>query len=162
MAFSSTRETEHEISAILAHELAHLSQRHFARQVDSSKKANLASMAGLLAGLILMSTSGSDAGMAAITGAQAYGRNQLLKYSRDREKEADRIGIYTLAEADMDPRGHGVHVRAAAAGKPVTTPASASRSSCVPTRYPDPGFPMLTTRPDSTRRRLFHCSSTIS
>lgn len=97
-------ETEHEISAILAHELAHLSQRHFARQVDSSKKANLASMAGLLAGLILMSTSGSDAGMAAITGAQAYGRNQLLKYSRDREKEADRIGIYTLAEADMDPR----------------------------------------------------------
>jgi predicted Zn-dependent protease len=97
-------ETEHEISAILSHELAHLSQRHFARQLAAGKKSGVVSMAGLLAGIVLMATTGSEAGMAAITASQGYNQSQMLKYSRDREAEADRIGIYTLAESDMDPR----------------------------------------------------------
>ncbi len=100
----SYAETEQEISAILAHELAHLSQRHFARQLGGGKKASVVNMAGLLAGVILMATTGADAGLAALAGAQGYSQNQLLKYSREREAEADRIGIYTLAESDMDPR----------------------------------------------------------
>lgn len=97
-------ETEHEMSAILSHELAHLSQRHFARQLATGKKNTVISVAGLLAGIILAATAGGEAGMAALTGSQAIGQNQALKYSRDREAEADRIGIYTLADADMDPR----------------------------------------------------------
>lgn len=97
-------ETEHEISAILAHELAHLSGRHFARQLASGKKTGVVTMAGLLAGIILAATAGGDAGMAAMTGAQAYSQGQMLKYSREREAEADRLGIHTLAESDMDPR----------------------------------------------------------
>ncbi len=100
----SYAETEHELSAILSHELAHLSQRHFARQMVAGKKFSVIGMAGLLAGIILMSTTGSDAGLAAMTGSQAYGQNQFLKYSRERESEADRIGIDTLVESDMDPR----------------------------------------------------------
>ena len=100
----SYAETEHEISAILSHELAHLSQRHFARQLVSGKKSGLVGIAGLLAGIILMSTTGSDAGLAAMAGSQAYGQTQFLKYNREREAEADRIGIDTLAESGMDPR----------------------------------------------------------
>jgi len=51
-------ETQHEFSAILAHELAHLSQRHFARGIEASKKAGVISIAGLLAGVILAATAG--------------------------------------------------------------------------------------------------------
>jgi predicted Zn-dependent protease len=97
-------ESEHELGSILAHELAHLSQRHFARQLAAGKKSGVVSLAGLLAGIILAATAGSDAGLAAIHASQAYGQNQYLSYSRDRESEADRVGIDTLANAGMDPR----------------------------------------------------------
>lgn len=97
-------QTEHEISAILAHEIAHLSQRHFARQIQAGRKTSITSLAGLLAGIVLMATTGGEAGMAALTTAQAAAQNQALKYNRSREAEADRVGIDTLAKADMDPR----------------------------------------------------------
>ena len=61
-------ETRHEFSAIIAHELAHLSQRHFARGIDASKKAGVISIAGLLTGAILAATAGGDADMAALAG----------------------------------------------------------------------------------------------
>jgi len=97
-------ETEHEISAILAHELAHLSQRHFARGVQSNRAAGVKNLAGLLAGIILIATTGSDAGLAAIAAGQGAAQSDLLRNSRARESEADRVGILTLADADMDPR----------------------------------------------------------
>lgn len=97
-------ETENEISAILAHELAHLSQRHFARQVDSSRRSAITTMAGLLASIILIATTGGDAGMAVITASQALAQQSALRHSRAREAEADRIGILTLVEAGKDPR----------------------------------------------------------
>tara|TARA_B100001971_G_C18250922_1_gene578134 strand:+ start:79 stop:1563 length:1485 start_codon:yes stop_codon:yes gene_type:complete len=97
-------ETENEFSAILAHELAHLSQRHFARQVDSSRRSTLTVLAGLLASIILISTTGGDAGLAAITASQALAQQSALRHSRGREAEADRVGMLTLVEADKDPR----------------------------------------------------------
>ncbi len=97
-------ESESEIAAILAHELAHLSQRHFARRSEATKMASLANMAGLLAGAIIMATGGGEAGMAAITASQAAAQSQMLRYSRGREAEADRVGIDTLIEAELDPR----------------------------------------------------------
>ncbi len=51
-----------------------------------------------------MATTGSEAGMAAMTAGQALSQDQMLRYSRARESEADRLGIETLAKADMDPR----------------------------------------------------------
>ncbi|MFT5212012.1 MAG: putative Zn-dependent protease [Flavobacterium sp.] len=97
-------ETESEISAILSHELAHLSQRHFARGTEAGKKSNVVSMAGLLAGLVLLATTGSEVGIAAITASNSLAQNNMLRYSRGRETEADRIGIETLIEAEMNPR----------------------------------------------------------
>ena len=97
-------QTEHEMSAILSHELAHLSQRHFARRVAEGKKSAALNITGLLAGVILAATAGGDAALLALTGSQGLAQNQSLKYSREREAEADRIGIYTLDEASMDPR----------------------------------------------------------
>jgi predicted Zn-dependent protease len=97
-------QTEHEMSAILSHELAHLSQRHFARRAGEGKKNVAVNIAGLLAGVILAATAGGDAALAALAGSRGLAQNQSLKYSRAREAEADRIGIYTLADANMDPR----------------------------------------------------------
>jgi predicted Zn-dependent protease len=96
-------ETESETSAILAHEIAHISKRHFARRSEASKKASLATMAGMLVGVVLLATTGTDAGIAAISASQGYGQSEMLRYSRSREKEADLVGIDTLAAAGMDP-----------------------------------------------------------
>ena len=97
-------ETESEISAILSHEIAHLSQRHFARRSEAGKKASITSIAGILAGVILLATASGEAGMAALTASQALTQAQMLRYSRSRETEADRIGIDTLKESGLDPR----------------------------------------------------------
>lgn len=96
-------ETESEISAILAHEIAHISQRHFARRSEASRKASVANIAGLLAGVVLLATTGTDAGLAAISASQGVAQAELLRYSRSREKEADLVGIDTLAAAGLDP-----------------------------------------------------------
>lgn len=93
----------HQFASVLAHELAHLSQRHFARGVEEQRKASIPYMAALLASVALMATVGSDAGLAAMTTSQAALQQGQLRYSRQREREADRIGIDTLARAGYDP-----------------------------------------------------------
>lgn len=97
-------ENSHEFAAILAHELAHLSQRHFARKFETGKQASIKSLAGLLAGIVLIATTGGDAGLAAMSLGLSAAQQDTLKFSRARETEADRVGIYTLANAGLDPR----------------------------------------------------------
>lgn len=95
--------SEDEFAGVLAHELAHLSQRHFVRSVEKARAASIPTMAGLLAGLALMGTSG-NAGMAAVMATQAANLESRLRFSRENEAEADRIGMETLVGADMDPQ----------------------------------------------------------
>lgn len=97
--------TEHQMASVLTHELAHLSQRHFARRLDAQRRTSVVGLAGLLAGLVLAATVGGDAGMAAMTASQAAMLDESLRYSRQNEQEADRIGIDTLYRAGMDPNG---------------------------------------------------------
>lgn len=96
-------ENEAQLASVLAHELAHLSQRHFARNLANQKASSYTSMAGMLVGLILAATVGGDAGMAAMTMSQASAIDSGLRFSRQYEQEADRLGIDTLYRADMDP-----------------------------------------------------------
>ena len=77
---------------------------HFARQVDANRRNTLVNLAGLLASIILIATTGGDAGLAAITTSQALVQQSSLRHSRAREAEADRLGIRTLANAGKDPR----------------------------------------------------------
>lgn len=97
-------QSEAQLVSVLTHELAHLSQRHFARGVEASKQANIASIAGLLAGIILAATAGGDAATAAIATSQAIAIDSQLRYSRLHEREADRIGMKTLIEAGYPPQ----------------------------------------------------------
>ncbi|MBC6429320.1 MAG: M48 family metallopeptidase [Cellvibrionales bacterium] len=95
--------SEAEFAAVLAHELAHLSQRHFARSVAERRASAATSLAGLLAGVILAAASGnSDAVPAAMSVARAAQLESALRYSRQHEQEADRIGLRTLVEAGYD------------------------------------------------------------
>lgn len=96
-------ENEDQMASVLAHELAHLSQRHFARGVEAQRASSMLSLGGLLASLVIAATAGGDAGMAAITATQAVAMNDQLRYSRSNEQEADRMGLQTMERANRDP-----------------------------------------------------------
>lgn len=93
---------EDQLSSVLAHELAHLSQRHFARQVEAAQRRDPVALATLLASIILIATSNTDAGIAGIMGSQAAAIQNQLAYSRDFEREADRLGMKTLVASGLD------------------------------------------------------------
>jgi len=95
-------QTEQEFASVIAHELGHLSQRHFARKLEESKAHTALNMAGILASVILAATAGSDAGLAAMASTQALSIQKQLSYSRLNEQEADRVGMETLAATGMD------------------------------------------------------------
>ena len=95
----------HEYSSVVAHEIAHLSQRHFARGIEEQRAQTLPMLAGMIAAIMIGAMGGGDAGIAAISGVQAASQANQLRYSRGREQEADRIGLNTLARADLDPWG---------------------------------------------------------
>lgn len=95
--------TEDEFATVMAHEIAHLSQRHFSRRMEMTQEQGPMQLAGLLAGVLLAATVGTDAGMAAMTTAQGLTQDAQLRYSRANEAEADRVGLRTLYNAGMDP-----------------------------------------------------------
>jgi predicted Zn-dependent protease len=96
--------TEDEFASVLAHELAHLSQRHYARRLEQQKLSTPLTLAGVLASVILAATAGSDAGMATLASTQALSVEKSLAYSRQNEEEADRIGIETLYASSYNPQ----------------------------------------------------------
>ncbi len=97
--------TESQFAAVLAHELAHLSQRHFARQVEESRKQAPIAIATLLGSIMLLATNNTEAGFAGLMTSQAAATQLALSYSRDWEREADRLGMHTLVSAEIDPNG---------------------------------------------------------
>ena len=98
-------DNEAQLAGVLAHEIAHISQRHFTRSLDKSAQNTIPTLAGLLAGVVLAATAGADAGMAAITATQAAALDSQLRFSRQNEQEADRLGMETLAKTGLDPNG---------------------------------------------------------
>src|SRR5690554_2366672 len=97
-------QTEAEYASVMAHELAHLSQRHFARGLEAQKRMQVPMMAAMLAGIIATAAGGGDIGMAAIASTQAAAFQEQRRFSRQNEQEADRIGLLNLKKAGFDPR----------------------------------------------------------
>ncbi len=95
--------TEGEFASVMAHELAHVSQRHFARSVEDAQRRRIPELATLLASIVIMGTSSPDTGQAAIMAAQGRSIENQLRFSRNNEAEADRLGIRTLYDAGYDP-----------------------------------------------------------
>lgn len=96
-------ETESELAAVMAHEIAHVTQRHLMRGVEDQSKLAIPATALLIAAAILGAQVSSDAGMAAVAGIQAATIQRQINFTRDNEKEADHLGITTLAQAGYDP-----------------------------------------------------------
>ena len=97
-------ENEAELAAVIAHELAHLKQRHFARSVEKLDRTKWATLTALFASIALIAATGEgDAGIAALATTQAVSFDSQLKFSRQNEREADRIGMQTLVEAGFNP-----------------------------------------------------------
>ncbi|HBB24357.1 MAG TPA: peptidase M48, partial [Pseudomonas sp.] len=97
-------QTEAEYASVMAHELAHLSQRHFARGLEAQQRMQLPMMAAMLAGVVAAAAGAGDAGIAAIVSTQAAAIQAQRRFSRQNEQEADRIGIVNLERAGYDPR----------------------------------------------------------
>jgi len=97
-------QTEAEYASVMAHELAHLSQRHFARGLEAQQRMQLPMMAAMLAGVVAAAAGAGDAGIAAIVSTQAAAIQAQRRFSRQNEQEADRIGIVNLERAGFDPR----------------------------------------------------------
>ena len=96
-------ETESELAAVLAHEIAHVSQHHLLRAIAAQKQMTIPAIALLLAAAVLGATVDGQAGAAAMMGIQGAVVQQQINFTRDNEQEADRIGIDTLARAGQDP-----------------------------------------------------------
>lgn len=95
-----------ELAAVLAHELTHVTQRHIARGIVNSQRTTLLSLAGMILGVLAASRAGSSEGVqAAVVGSQAAAAQGQLNYSRDMEREADRVGFGVLTEAGYSPAG---------------------------------------------------------
>jgi len=95
---------ESELGAVVAHELAHVTQRHIARRLAAAERSGVRTAALVLAGL-LIGTQNPQAGMAAATTGMASGIDSQLRYSRAHEREADRVGVRIMANARLDTRG---------------------------------------------------------
>lgn len=95
-----------ELASVLAHELSHVTQRHIARRIAGDSRNSLLATAGLIAGIIAASRSGNaNAVQAAIVGSQAAAAAASLSFSRDMEREADRVGFNVLSHAGYAPSG---------------------------------------------------------
>ena len=96
-------ESESELAAVLAHEIAHVTLRHLAQLIERSELASLATLATVFAGIVL-ATQNPEAGQAAIAASAAGAQDSALRFSREKELEADRAGLALLHRAGFDPR----------------------------------------------------------
>ncbi len=88
-----------ELTAVICHEIGHVSARHLSTRIEQGKKIGLATLAGILAGVLI----GGPAAGALITGTMAAGIQTQLHYSRNDEREADQLGFSYMKNTGFDP-----------------------------------------------------------
>src|SRR6202521_2521348 len=101
-------QTESELAGVLAHETAHILQRHQARMLHGQSRSQWASLAALALAILASRGGGSQGGQvteAAVAAAGAMQIQNQLDYTREHEREADRVGLTLLDRAGFDTRG---------------------------------------------------------
>ena len=96
--------SEDELASVMAHELSHITQRHIARLTGQSSKQGPLLIAAMILGAMAASRN-PQAATAMIAGGQAAAIQGQLNFSRDMEREADRVGYGVLTQADYAPQG---------------------------------------------------------
>ena len=97
-------QSESELASVMAHEIGHVSQRHIARRLGNQKQDMLVPLAAMVLGA-LAARSSPDVAMATMMGGQGYAMQRQLNFSRDAEREADRVGLQILGEGGFDTSG---------------------------------------------------------
>ena len=95
----TSAKSEGELASVLAHEIAHVVQRHLLRSMESSKNMSLATFGAIIAAMVL----GGEVGEAVFASTLAGTAQSQLSYSRAHEQEADRVGIEMLSRAKYNP-----------------------------------------------------------
>ena len=98
-------ENEDELAALLAHEIAHVSCRHISEMMKKSKTTSMATMAGVVAGILIGLGGAGTVGSALTIGSMAAGQSMALAYSREHEMQADQIGRTYLQKAGYSLHG---------------------------------------------------------
>ena len=93
-----------EIAGVMAHEIAHVAQRHYSRSQEAFKGQGLLALAGIIVGAAIASQADSEVGSAVMLGTQAAVMDKQLSYSRNQEREADRIGMQFMYAAGYNPQ----------------------------------------------------------
>ncbi|HEX8874944.1 MAG TPA: M48 family metalloprotease [Nitrosospira sp.] len=97
-------QSESELAGVMAHEIAHVTQKHLARMISGQRYSLLTSLAAA-ALAILAARTNPQVAEAVLVGSQARQIQSQLDFTRDHEKEADRIGMSILVSAGFDPHG---------------------------------------------------------
>ena len=95
-------DSESEFASVMAHEIAHVTQRHIARFVEAQSQKAPLTLAGIL-GAIVLATVNPEAGMAAMMATQGASQQSAINFTRGNEQEADRIGMQIMVDAGFDP-----------------------------------------------------------
>lgn len=95
-------QNESEVAGVLAHEIAHVSQRHIARMLAQQKQSQVTSLAALAVAILAARASSQAAQAAAAFGTASVIQSQL-NFTREHEREADRVGVQILEQAGFDP-----------------------------------------------------------
>lgn len=91
-----------EMASVISHEIAHVSQRHYQYRNDEKTKQLLMQLGGIAAGVVVAKAGEGNAGAAVMMGSQAMMANTVAQFSRDQEREADRVGMQIMAQAGYD------------------------------------------------------------
>jgi len=155
---------ESEVMSVLAHEIGHVTQRHIARMFGQQRQSSAIMIAAAV--LAAMAASASpDAAMGMLSLGQTMAMREQLSFSRDAEREADRVGIQILAESGYDPKGmSSMFERLSQAGRiydnnapaylrthPLTTERIADIQGRLQTNFSKPNPLMLTRQGNSTQ-----------
>ncbi len=97
-------ETESQFASVLAHEISHLSQRHYAASLEQQRQSLPMQVAAILGGILLAASTNGDGAVAAIASGQAALQDQRLAFSRQNEREADNLGMEVLVKSGFDPQ----------------------------------------------------------
>lgn len=99
-------QSESELAGVLSHEIGHVAQRHIARMLGQQKQNSMIQLAALVLGALAgVSKAGGDAAMATVMGGSGLAIQRQLNFSRDAEREADRIGLQIMRDGGYDPSG---------------------------------------------------------
>ncbi len=93
-----------ELASVLGHELSHVTQRHISRLISKQSQQTPWMIGAMILGVLAAGKS-ADAGNALIVGGQALAAQSQLNFSRDMEREADRVGFGVMTQAGFDPHG---------------------------------------------------------